>query len=89
MPPKYQVKVDGLARVEQGTFTSWNFPVSDSGLGLYSVSGHAYAMNSKVNQQVLVALQHVVGATLKNWLNEYEAAVLQELRAVAEARTPP
>jgi len=47
------------------------------------------AMKSKANEQVLVALQHVVGATLKNWLDENKTEVLQALRAVAESRTPP
>jgi excisionase family DNA binding protein len=47
-------------------------------------------MNSKANEQILVALQEVVGATLKNWLDEHKAGVLQALgAAVAEAWTPP
>jgi hypothetical protein len=37
-------------------------------------------MNSTANEQVLTALQQVVGATLKNWLDENKAEVLQALR---------
>ena len=48
------------------------------------------AMNSKANEQILVALQEVVGATLKNWLDENKAGVLQAMgAAIAEAWTPP
>jgi hypothetical protein len=37
-------------------------------------------MNSKANEQVLTALQQVVGATLKKWLDENKAEVIQALR---------
>jgi hypothetical protein len=47
-------------------------------------------MNSTANEQVLTALQQVVGATLKNWLDENKAEVLQALRtAVPMSQTPP
>jgi hypothetical protein len=47
-------------------------------------------MKSKANEPVLAALQQVVGTTLKNWLDENKAEVLQALRAAAaaESRTP-
>jgi hypothetical protein len=46
-------------------------------------------MNPKANEQVLTALQQVVGATLKNWLDDNKAEVIQVLRtAVAESQTP-
>ena len=47
------------------------------------------AMKSKANEQVIVALQQVVGATLRNWLDGNRADVLQALRiAVAESQRP-
>jgi hypothetical protein len=47
-------------------------------------------MNSTANEQVLTALQQVVGATLKNWLDENKAEVLNALRAAVPAsQTPP
>ena len=47
-------------------------------------------MNSTANEQVLTALQQVVGATVKNWLDENKADVLQTLRAaVPTPQTPP
>lgn len=48
------------------------------------------AMNSKANEQVLAALQQVVGATLKNWLDENKVEVIQALsEAVPAPRMPP
>jgi excisionase family DNA binding protein len=48
------------------------------------------AMNSIANGQVLTALQQVVGTTLKNWLDENKADVIQALRAaVAIPQMPP
>lgn len=48
------------------------------------------AMKSNANEQVLSALQQVVGATLKNWLDENKAEVIQALReAVPTPQTPP
>jgi len=46
-------------------------------------------MNSSANEQVLAALQQVVGATLKNWLDENKADVLQALRAAVPAPQMP
>jgi len=52
--------------------------------------GTVSAMNSKANEQVLTALRQVVGATLKNWLDENKAEVLQALLAAADEHpTPP
>ena len=47
------------------------------------------AMNSTANEQVLTALQQVVGATLKNWLDENKAEVIQALRAAVPAPQMP
>jgi hypothetical protein len=47
------------------------------------------ATNSTANEQVLTALQQVVGATLKNWLDEDKADQLQALRAAVPALQPP
>jgi excisionase family DNA binding protein len=46
-------------------------------------------MNSTANEQVLTALQQVVGATLKNWLDENKAEVIQALRAAVPAPQIP
>ncbi|HEY5911347.1 MAG TPA: helix-turn-helix domain-containing protein [Verrucomicrobiae bacterium] len=49
-------------------------------------------MNSNANEQVLTALQQVVGATLKSWLYENKAEVIQALRAAVptpQVPTPP
>jgi excisionase family DNA binding protein len=46
-------------------------------------------MNPTANEQVLTALQQVVGATLKNWLDENKADVLQTLRAVVPTPQTP
>jgi excisionase family DNA binding protein len=55
-----------------------------------AVTGTVLAMKSKANEQVLAALQQVVGAALINWLDENRADVLQALRAaVAERQSPP
>jgi hypothetical protein len=39
------------------------------------------AMKSKPNNEILAALQQVVGTTLKKWLDENKADVLHALRA--------
>ena len=46
-------------------------------------------MKSNASVQVLTALQRVVGATLKNWLDENKAEVLQALRAAAAEHPTP
>ncbi|HEY5911355.1 MAG TPA: helix-turn-helix domain-containing protein [Verrucomicrobiae bacterium] len=47
-------------------------------------------MKSKANEVVLTALQQVVGATLKSWLDENKAEVIQAVRAaVAIPQVPP
>jgi hypothetical protein len=46
-------------------------------------------MNSTANEQVLTALRQVVGATLKNWLDENKAEVIQALRAALPAPQAP
>ena len=46
-------------------------------------------MNSKANEQVLTALQQVVGATLKKWLDENKAEVIQALRTALPAPHAP
>ena len=46
-------------------------------------------VNLKASDQVLCALQEVVGQALKSWLDENKAEVLQALRTtVGENRTP-
>jgi hypothetical protein len=47
-------------------------------------------VNCEANEVVLTALQQVIGATLKNWLSENKAQVLEAIRAAAvEDWTPP
>jgi len=48
-----------------------------------------WAMNAKPCEQILAALQNVVGMALKNWLNENKAEVLEALRAAHPARQDP
>jgi excisionase family DNA binding protein len=43
----------------------------------------ALVVNLKTTDQVLCALQEVVGQALKSWLNENKAEVLQALRTTA------
>jgi hypothetical protein len=47
------------------------------------------AMNSKANEQVLAALQEVVAATPKGWLDENKAQVLEAIHAVVVERPAP
>lgn len=48
------------------------------------------AMNSNANEQILVALQQVVGTTLKSWLDDNKAELMQVLGTAAIAsQTPP
>jgi hypothetical protein len=51
-----------------------------------TLSGTVLNMNTKANELVLTALQHVVGATLKKWLDENKAEVLHALSAAATER---
>ena len=46
-------------------------------------------MNSTANEQVLTALQQVVGATLRNWLDENKFEVLQALLVDIPANQSP
>jgi excisionase family DNA binding protein len=46
-------------------------------------------MKTTANEPVLAALKQVVGTSLKNWLDEHEADVLQALRAAIAERQPP
>ena len=47
------------------------------------------AMNSKANQQLITALQQVVAATLKHWLDVIKDEVIQALRdAMPMVQTP-
>ena len=47
-------------------------------------------VNLKANDQVLCALQEVVGQALKSWLNENKAEVLQAIcAAVVKSQTLP